>query len=323
MQRTGELGPGTLVSVIITCFNGEKYIAQAIESVLSQTYQPFEIIVVDDGSTDGSEEVASAYADVLLVRQENKGISAARNRGHLASRGDLVVFLDHDDRLLPNALRVGVQSLGSHPECGFVYGLCQLITFDGSPLPSASLQAANYTVNACYELQLAGKSLVPPSTAMFRRSVFEEVGGYNLYVDRAQDYDLYLRISRSHPIYCHNNVVVEYRLHSANRSRNASETLRAVLAVLDSQLPYISGVKDYEAAYRRGTRGWRRFFGRVIPYQILRYLLAGNFHSAFRDMVFLLLQYPQGYISFPVEVFWRLCKRVFPTRDNRSAVTGS
>src|SRR5215210_7397761 len=120
---------GGLVSVVIPCYNQAHFLDEAIESVLSQSYTNFEVIVVDDGSTDTTSEVASGHADagVRLFRQENRGLAGARNRGLAESKGEYVVFLDSDDRLLGEALAVGVRELKSHPGCAFVAGRCTFI----------------------------------------------------------------------------------------------------------------------------------------------------------------------------------------------------
>jgi glycosyltransferase involved in cell wall biosynthesis len=113
--------------------------AEAIESVLAQTYQNFEVIVVNDGSPDDTEMVVASYRDhagVRYVWQANAGVSAARNAGLRESRGALVVFLDADDRLLPRALEIGVEALASHPDCAFVWGQCRLMAVDGRFIPA-------------------------------------------------------------------------------------------------------------------------------------------------------------------------------------------
>jgi glycosyltransferase involved in cell wall biosynthesis len=101
-----------LVSVVIPCYNQARFLGEAIESVLSQSYRAFEVVVVDDGSTDNTSEVVARYAGadagVRLIRQENRGLAGARNRGLAEAEGEYVVFLDSDDRLLPDALQVGV-----------------------------------------------------------------------------------------------------------------------------------------------------------------------------------------------------------------------
>src|SRR5215212_10726407 len=135
-QEDAEVG---LVSVIIPCYNQAHFLGEAIESVISQSYKNFEIIVVDDGSTDNTSEVASSYEEVRLVRQQNRGLAGARNRGLGEARGEYVVFLDSDDRLVSEALEVGVRELEAHPECAFVSGHYRAIDAAGSPAPASHL----------------------------------------------------------------------------------------------------------------------------------------------------------------------------------------
>ena len=94
-----------LVSVVIPVHNGERFVADAIQSVLSQSYQPLEVIVVDDGSLDTTAEVVGEYPDVGYVHQEHQGVSVARNRGLEEAKGELITFLDHDDILLPDSIK--------------------------------------------------------------------------------------------------------------------------------------------------------------------------------------------------------------------------
>ncbi len=136
--RTSKPGPA-LVSVVIPCYNQAHFLGEAIESVLAQSYPHLEIVVVDDGSPDNTEEVAARYPGVRYVRQENQGLAAARNTGLRHSRGDYLVFLDADDRLLPEAVEAGLEHLHAHPECAFAFGKWRLIAVDGSPLPKLPL----------------------------------------------------------------------------------------------------------------------------------------------------------------------------------------
>jgi len=126
-----------LVTVVIPCYNQARFLGEAIESVLAQSYRNFEVIVVDDGSTDKTSEVAGRYEGVRLIRQENKGLAGARNSGLAKSQGEYVVFLDADDRLLPKALEVGLGCFDSHPECALVSGHTRFINADGSLLRTA------------------------------------------------------------------------------------------------------------------------------------------------------------------------------------------
>src|SRR5262245_26551242 len=125
-----------LVSVVIPCYNQAHFLREAIESVRAQTYPAVEIVVVDDGSADDTSAVAAGYPGVRCLRQQNQGLAVARNRGLAISRGDLAVFLDADDRLLPDAIAIGAGMLMSDPSLGFVAGYSRFISGDGQPLPT-------------------------------------------------------------------------------------------------------------------------------------------------------------------------------------------
>src|SRR5690349_16338543 len=125
-----------LVSVVIPCYNQAHFLGETIESVLSQSYPRVEVIVVDDGSTDNAREVAASYDGVEYVHQENSGVATARNVGLKLCRGEFIVFLDGDDRLLRDALRINVEYLKAHPEFAFVSGQCRFIDSQGNPLPT-------------------------------------------------------------------------------------------------------------------------------------------------------------------------------------------
>src|SRR5829696_17619 len=206
-----------LVSVVIPCYNQAHFLGEAIESVLDQSYPNFEIIVVDDGSPDDTSEVAGRYPEVSLVRQENRGLSGARNAGLARSEGEYVVFLDADDRLLPEALETHLEHLEAHPECAFASGPCRRIAADGSPLPTPlqrHIEGDHYLVllHRCY--------IWPPAVVMFRRAILETVGGFDTSLCPAEDHEMYLRIARRFPVCRHEKVVAEYRQHGTKASGN-------------------------------------------------------------------------------------------------------
>src|SRR5437867_2556724 len=124
-SMVGSMPP--CVSVVIPVYNGERYLADAIQSVLDQTYENFEVIVVDDGSTDESAAVAKRFGEAIrYVHQANGGVSKARNTGIAEARGVYLAFLDQDDLWLPDKLSVQVAYLDSHPEVGAVYCQCEV-----------------------------------------------------------------------------------------------------------------------------------------------------------------------------------------------------
>jgi glycosyltransferase involved in cell wall biosynthesis len=217
-----------------------------------------EVIVVNDGSTDDTGRVAAEYSQVRCIHQRNLGLSAARNAGLYASTGSFVIFLDADDRLLPDAVESGLNAFAEHPECAFVYGRCRSIAADGAPLPSASRPRIT---EDHYMALLRDNHIYNPAMVMYRRSVFDKVGGFDRAVNAAADYDLYLRITRIFRVYDHGNLVSEYRQHDANMSGNAALMLRTTLAVIRSQREHMKGNRRYIQAYRSGVRHWQEFYG--------------------------------------------------------------
>lgn len=281
------------VSVVIPCYNGARYLSEAIDSVLAQTYPVSEIVVVDDGSTDHTGDVCSRYAQVHYIYQTNQGVSKARNAGIQASQGEYLVFLDCDDRLLPQAVEIGVNRLRTHPEAGFVFGFYRSIQADGSLIPHP---APTLPATASYETLLDCTHLIPPAGAMVRRSVIESIGGFNPVLRRGEDYDFWLRIARTFPIYFHNQPVFEYRRHEDNASSHAAEMLRDELQALKLQWAYIQQANNssYQAAYQRGRRFWITLFGPVLPYQMLNHLKARQWLPALHVLLLSLRYYPQG-----------------------------
>lgn len=228
-----------LVSVIIPCFKQAHYLDHAIRSVLAQTYRRYEIIVVDDGSPDNTSGVAARYAGVRCLRQQNSGLSAARNAGLHASEGDYVVFLDADDCLLPDALETGAKNLDALPECAFVYGFCTLIDHNGSPLPTPHQTAIEQNH---YRTLLEGNYIWTPGTAMFRRSILTRLAGFDtLLVNGCEDWDIYIRIAKFYSIHCHSQVMLQYRKHSASMSGNR---YRMFQAINDVYRKHLREVKD-------------------------------------------------------------------------------
>ena len=248
-----------LVSIIIPCYNQADFLPEAIESALEQAYTNREVLVVDDGSRDSTPQVATAYAAVRYIRQENSGVSAARNAGVTQSRGEYLVFLDADDRLLPKALEIGIDSMRQHPTCAFAFGYCRLITADGSPF-------ADYkpppSISSDYYLELLrGNYIWCPGSVIYRRSAIESVNGFDLSLGGCADYDLYLRITRSSPIFCHNQFVVDYRVHRSNMSVDHSRMLREALKALDAQWDFVKGDSRCVEAFMAGRKRWQDYFG--------------------------------------------------------------
>lgn len=257
-------GPGTaevpLVSVVIPCWNQGHYLGEAIESVLAQTHSEIELVVVDDGSEDNSFEVASRYPGVRCLRQPNSGVAAARNRGLAETRGSFVVFLDADDRLLPNALEVGVGELSAQPKAAFSAGVPRDIGRDGTVIRVGGQPL----VTRDHYLKLLEECFIwSGSSVVYRREALEAVGAFNEGRIAADDYELYLKLARAYPVVCHEDVVTEYRRHGTNTTRDAGLILSSQIQVLNGQRRHLRS-REERAARRLGVRNTRAKQGEAL-----------------------------------------------------------
>src|ERR1044072_7818577 len=195
-----DLSERKLVTVIIPCYNQGRYLGEAIESALGQSYKNVEVIVVDDGSTDNTLEVASRYERVESIRQDNRGLAEARNAGLRASRGEYIVFLDADDRLKENAIEAGVDSLDAHPSCAFAYGHVRLIGEDGSILSVPDQP----TIERDHYAELLRHNYIwTLGAVIYRRECIDSAGRFNSSINASADYDLNIRLARVFPVRCH------------------------------------------------------------------------------------------------------------------------
>lgn len=259
-----------LVTVVIPCYNQAHFLPDSLGSVLAQTHPQLEIIVVDDGSSDSTAEVAGRYERVRCVRQANQGLSGARNTGFQVSRGEYLMFLDADDRLTPVAAEAHLRCFAQHPEAGFVVGTIDLITKEGSYLRSPRWPDASANH---YEQLLKANHVANTIAVMFRRSVLETVGEFDTSLPASEDYDMLLRVARSFPGVHHGEVVAQYRRHSSNMSRDGVLMLGTMHRVLQAQVPFVKGNPRLEAARKRGDIYWRDRYGAVTIVQAGAHLL--------------------------------------------------
>jgi len=278
------------VSVVIPCFNQAHYLAEAIESVLAQTLAPAEVVVVDDGSEDNSYEVAARYEKVTRMRQQNRGVAAARNAGWQATSAEFLAFLDADDRLLPEALELGVDALVRRQQVAFASGFSRDVGDDGKPLKG---QRQPFVTQDHYQRLLEDCFIWSGSSIVYRRSALEAVGGFDEGLVAADDYDLYLRIARRSPIYCHEAVVTDYRRHGTNTTRDPGVVLRSQLEVLGRQRGSVGDARERKAR-RRGIRKTRREHGRALAERIAEDWRRRRRRQALRGLRTLLRRDPQG-----------------------------
>ena len=214
-----------LVSVVVASYNGERFLAETLESVFAQDYDLFEVVFVDDGSVDGTAEIARSFP-LRYLYQENQGLPGARNAGVAVAAGDLIAFVDDDDLLPPNKLSVQARYLSEHQEVGCVLGRSEWIVEDGVEPPKLER-------DPIFD-ELGGIQLV---SAMIRRQAFEEVGGFDATYLYAEDRDLFVRL-REHGvgIAVLPDLVLHKRLHGANMTMNKPEShplLRSLKEKLD------------------------------------------------------------------------------------------
>ncbi len=185
-------------SVIIPTCNRRELLLEALDSVLAQTYGDFELIVVDDGSTDGTTEVLKRYGDRLIYTyQANRGVSVARNRGIELARGEFIAFLDSDDLWLPKKLHIQVAFMDRHPEAQICY-TDEIWVRRGVRVNPKKKHAKYSGWIYPYCLPLC---IISPSSALMRRGLFEEVGTFDTRLPVCEDYDLWLRVASRFPVF--------------------------------------------------------------------------------------------------------------------------
>jgi glycosyltransferase involved in cell wall biosynthesis len=203
-----------LVSTVITSFNKGPYLPAAIDSALAQDYAHQEILVIDDGSTDQTPEVARAYGDrIRYIRQENRGPSGAKNRGVLDARGEFIAFLDGDDRWRPGKLTKQIECLHHNPAAALIY--TDRLVLRGGAIVSASLRAeGKHPYRGRVLDQLLTDMIIPFSSALVRRQCLIEAGLFDERRRAADDYDLWLRVGRLYEMDYVDEVLLEYRAES-------------------------------------------------------------------------------------------------------------
>ena len=287
--RNSRNGESPRVSIVIPCYNQAEYLAEAIESALGQSYARVEVIVVDDGSTDSTPEIAQSYPTVKYARQSRKGVAEACNTGIRLGSGEFSMFLGGDDRLMPGAAEQHLACFSQHPEAGFVSGDIDLIDSRGTHYASPRSPCTN----ARYAQLLKVEHVANTIAVMFRRSVFDCVGYFDPEYEAGEDYEMLLRVARSYPGAQHRNVVTQYRRHPSNMTRDGAMMLRSMLSVMRKQQPFLAEDAELKLAWRKGVRHWRHFYGAVTIRQALHLAMDGRF-SAAAQVSIVLFKYLRG-----------------------------
>jgi GT2 family glycosyltransferase len=281
-----------LVSIVIPCFNQGRFLGEAIDSALAQTHRDVEVIVVDDGSTDDTTSVASSRKGVRHIEQRNQGAPIARNTGLAESRGEYVIFLDADDRLLPHAVTLGIHWLRTHPDWSFVTGHVRLIAENGT---LAGVPPQEHPDHDPYLALLRSNYIWTPGVVMYRRSALDAAGAFDPSALGSADYDLNIRIARRSATGCHHQVVLEYRQHGGNMSGDPAHMLKSAVSVRRRLRKYAKERTEAEQARQAGIRIVQQDFGRRVIDRVKVDLRSpGRRGRACRDLICLLQYYPAG-----------------------------
>ncbi len=242
------------VSVIITTYNHRRHIRKAIDSVLAQTYKNYELIVVDDGSTDDTRKLVEEYQDVIYKYQENKGLSAARNTGIDIAQGQALVFLDADDWLLDDCLTTQVNCLVTQPTVAFVSGGHMVFIEENE-----ELWLIQKTIPSEHYMHFLMSNYIGMHAAvMYRNWAFNSIR-FDTSLKVCEDYDMYLNLSRLYPVLHHQHLLAVYRIHDSNMSGNLSFMLENVLKVLQRQEKYLLNTQ-LRNSYQQGIRNWIEWY---------------------------------------------------------------
>ena len=299
------------VSVIIPTYNRANYIARAVNSVLNQTCKEYEIIVVDDGSTDTTKDVVMQFQNkVKYFRQENQGSAAARNRGIQESRGEYIAFLDSDDYWVPEKLEEQVKVLDAHKNVGIVYARMPIINEKGERLGTkpAGISGKNFKEL----LEVWGD--LPTSTVMTRRACFDKAGMFDTTLTTMQDIDMWLRIARFYDLHEIEGKVLAYYV------RHSEQATASRIKVYDGL------VKIYQKILNTFEDAPKDLFVKRIAmnqYTLSRaYYFEKFYHKSFQNVSAVILRYPLvGALFFyagdslPVKIlkiikpygFWVVC----------------
>jgi len=297
------------VSVIIPNYNYGRFLSEAIDSVLAQTYSNVEIVVVDDGSSDNSLEILAEYEKkgIKVVRQKNSGVGAARNTGVKNSSGDLIAFLDADDVWLPQKIEKQVERLLSNRDFGLV--TCAIREFDAAGNTIYGETHAKGKEGWCAEDILLFKPVTPGpgSSTLIWRELFEKAGGFDERKEMhpLEDWEFLYRAARISQIAFVPEALVEYRNHGTNGHLNTPRFERSLLLAYE---------KIFETADKQTLKLRRRCYGNLYKMVAGSYLLAGEYKNFLKNTGKSLFITPENltyFAAFPVRRLRKKLKRQY------------
>ena len=279
------------VSVIIPNYNYSQYLREAIESALAQTASDIEIIVVDDGSTDGSQEVIESYGEqIRAVYQQNQGVSAARNHGASLSSGEFVAFLDADDAWLPVKIERQLALFADDAELGLTH--VGVVEIDGNGQPLLEKTDGREGWVSTDLLRFEGPVILGGGSGlMLSRRVFDEVDGFDKRLSTSADWDLFYQVSRRYRVGFVPEVLLKYRVHASNMHGNIGAMEHDMLI-------------GFEKAFATGDAAERRkCYGNLHKMLAGSYFRSGKYADFARNAIKGIVNRPSNigyFVQFPL-----------------------
>jgi glycosyltransferase involved in cell wall biosynthesis len=310
------------ISVLMPVYNNDRYIVEAVESILNQTVTDFEFIIVDDGSTDRTSTILSDYEKrdprVRVIRQENRGIVTALNAGIAFCKALYIARMDGDDISYPNRFGLQMDYLDNNPDCVVVGGVFMSIDEDGNSLSPYRFARNRVTSFQTFPIQVA---LTVHPLAMIRKQALVAVGGYRSTFPHAEDYELFLRISEYGRLHNLDEILLSYRNHRQSISRRNIELQETAMAYAElaalsayrNKIDVINPQMDFESARRQLDSMFpQQLIRAYVEFRIWRRIGAYDDAAArarLGNVVLSLLSLdPATLISYD---YWRLRRRIF------------
>lgn len=303
-----------LVSIIIPTYNRAELMTQAVQSALNQTYPSVEVILVDDGSTDGTSEKASQFGTrIRYIRQGNAGVSAARNHGFAQSQGELVCFLDDDDVYFEDKIALQVDLLERHPEAPAANGNYFYMNQNGSLLSHNSMLPVEDTFK-----NLLLSDFIWMSSPLIRRDALIKAGLFNPEFSLGADIDLWLRLAKLGDFVCVQKPIGAYRIQPGSMVTKAALAEHDCIRVLHNAYNHLSSSQEDQHLKQRSEAQWRIWLGTNYLINGLIQDFQRNFKLAnecapalFSDRAFITKRLSEEALSYRVRDARSFCELLF------------
>lgn len=289
-----------LVSVVIPVFNNEDTINETLDSVVNQDYINLEIIVVNDGSTDNTEELLNSYKQIRIINQENSGSAVARSKGIHAASGKYIAFIDADDLWVPWKISTQVECLENNPDAGMAFNSWLEIHNENDMLPryqpcQEELLEVDNGLSGWLYAKLLMDCVIHTSSVIILKSICEKVGDFNLKLRRGQDYDYWIRVSQVTKIIKLKSVLSAYRIHESSITYTLPKENYEAIILINAFNKY--GLTDQAGNKISKKLLWQRLTNSWKDYCWV-YYNANVYNKSFYASLKIIKYSPFGYIGW-------------------------